>query len=184
MRILFLDSFETLVVDILAWVIFHLSIGYTTSKIHVDKFNPDRKWYQTKPWEKGGEVYQQIFRVKDWKKFIPSGAALYKGAYEIKNMVSYSVQNVRLWLKESCRAEFCHWMMILPGFFFFLWNSTAGAWVNLAYAILNNLVPIVMQRYNRPRVRKLLLQLERKSNTKEEPAINYAPQTSYSHSYR
>lgn len=184
MRILFLGTFETVVLDVVAWVLFHLSIGYATSKLNIERFNPDRKIYLTKPWEKGGEIYQQVFRVKDWKKYIPSGAALYKGAYEIKNLITFSAQNVRLWLKESCRAEFCHWMMILPGFFFVLWNSTTGAWINLVYAVANNLVPIIMQRYNRPRVRKLLYQLERKSNSKEEPEIIYAPQTSYSHSYQ
>jgi len=73
--------------------------------------------------EKGGEIYQKIFRVKSWKKLILSGAALYRGAYEVKHITEYSVENVRLWVKESCRSEFCHIVMILPGFLFFLWNS-------------------------------------------------------------
>jgi len=53
----------------------------------------------------------------------------------------------------------------------------------MAYAILNNLVPIVMQRYNRPRVRKLLDSLERKSNQTEDAFQNYASRNLLSHSY-
>ncbi len=54
----------------------------------------------------------------------------------------------------------------------------------LVYAILNNLVPIVMQRYNRPRVRKVLAQLERKSKQKRESVISYEPQTAFLNSYK
>jgi glycosyl-4,4'-diaponeurosporenoate acyltransferase len=184
MRILFLSDIATVILDIVAWVIFHLSIGYSCSKISIERFNPEKWWYQTKPWEKGGEIYQQVFRVKNWKKLIPSGAALYRNAYEIKHLTDLSVDNVRIWLKESCRSEFCHYAMIIPGFFFFLWNSVeAGRWM-LAYAILNNLVPIVMQRYNRPRVRKVLAQLERKSKQKRESVISYEPQTAFLNSYK
>lgn len=183
MRILFLSDIATVVLDIVAWVIFHLSIGYSCSKIPIERFNPEKRWYQSRAWEKGGEIYQIVFHVKNWKNIIPSGAALYRNAYEIKNLTNLSIENVRLWLKESCRSEFCHLAMILPGFFFFLWNSVeAGGWM-LAYAILNNLVPIVMQRYNRPRVRKVLAQLERKSKRKSEPTITYEPQTALLNSY-
>jgi hypothetical protein len=43
---------------------------------------------------------------------------------------------------------------------FFLWNSIKGGWWMVAYAIANNLVPIILQRFNRPRMRKLIAQLE------------------------
>jgi glycosyl-4,4'-diaponeurosporenoate acyltransferase len=183
MRILFLSTGETIVLDIIAWLIFHLSIGYVTSQIPIDRFDPNKKWYQTRPWEKDGQIYQKIFRVKDWKRYIPSGAALYKNAYEIRRITTFTVQNVSTWLKESCRSEFCHFAMIIPGIFFFLWNSVTGGWIMMIYAIVNNLVPIVMQRYNRPRVRKLLDSLERKSKQTEDAFQNYASGNLLSHSY-
>jgi glycosyl-4,4'-diaponeurosporenoate acyltransferase len=183
MRILFLSSIATVFLDIVAWIIFHLSIGYFCSKIPIECFNPEKWWYQTKSWEKGGEIYQKIFHVKKWKKLIPSGAALYRNAYEIKHLTNLSADNVRFWLKESCRSEFCHFAMILPGFSFFLWNGVeVGGWM-LVYAILNNLVPIVMQRYNRPRVFRVLAQLERKSKQKSEIEISYESQTALLNSY-
>jgi glycosyl-4,4'-diaponeurosporenoate acyltransferase len=183
MRVIFLTPNQTFVLDIIAWIIFQLSIGYATSKIPAAIFDPNESWFQTKKWEKGGEIYQKFFRVKDWKGIIPSGAALYKGAYEIKHLATFTVQNVTTWIRESCRSEFCHWVMIIPGVFFFMWNSSNGGWANVAYAIANNLVPIIMQRYNRPRVRKLLTQLENRTNIKGEPPVIHAAQTNYSHSY-
>ncbi len=64
------------------------------------------------------------------------------------------------WLKESVRAEICHWAMIIPCFLFFLWNNFALGLGMVAYAFLNNMFPIIVQRYNRPRMRKLLAHLE------------------------
>ncbi|MHB8134950.1 MAG: glycosyl-4,4'-diaponeurosporenoate acyltransferase CrtO family protein [Anaerolineaceae bacterium] len=183
MRILFLSNIAKLILDIVAWVIFHLSIGVWCSRIPTERFKPEKWVYQTKPWEKGGEIYEKIFHVKSWKGLIPSGAALYRNAYEVKHLTNLTIENARLWIKESCRSEFCHFAMIFPGFFFFLWNSVEGGWWMIAYAILNNLVPIVMQRYNRPRVYKVLAQLERKLKQKSEIVFSYEPQTALSNSY-
>jgi glycosyl-4,4'-diaponeurosporenoate acyltransferase len=184
MRILFLPTFDTAILDIIIWVCFHLSIGYSCSRIPVSFFDPRARLYQTKAWEKGGEIYDRIFHVKAWKKWIPSGAKVYTGAFEIKNLPSFSLDYVDTWLKESCRAEFCHWMMILPGFLFFLWNGAEGAWWMVAYAVANNLVPIIMQRYNRPRVRRMLEQIQRKSLRRMEYPINLESQETLSHSYQ
>lgn len=183
MRIFFFDDITTVILDVIAWVMFHLSIGFWTSKIPVDVFNPQHSWYMTRIWEKGGEIYQDLFRVKDWKKYIPSGAAVYKNAYEIKHIKAFTVNNVTRWLKESCRSEFCHWVMILPGFLFFLWNSTIGGWIMVVYAFLNNLVPIIMQRYNRPRVRKLLNRLKNEAAREMEIEIYLDHPQTLSHSY-
>lgn len=184
MRIFFFSNAATVILDIVAWIIFHLSIGYSCSRIPIERFNPEKRWYQTKSWEKDGEIYQKIFHVKNWKNWIPSGAALYRNAYEIKHLTNLSAENVRFWLKESCRSEFCHFAMILPGFFFFLWNTVEAGWWMVVYAILNNMVPIVMQRYNRPRVRKVLTQLERKSKQEGEISVSYAPQPALLNSYQ
>ncbi|MFZ3070668.1 MAG: hypothetical protein WA110_06065 [Anaerolineaceae bacterium] len=183
MRIIFLEPGVTFIVDILVWVFFHLSIGSWSSRLPVESFNYDSRFYLSKTWEKGGEIYQKLFKVRSWKKFIPSGAALYKEAYEIKHLTEFSVENVRIWLKESCRSEFCHWIMILPGFLFSLWNNVGMEWVMIAYAVLNNAVPIIMQRYNRPRVRKLLTKLEAKARLQEEGLPIYENQQAFSHSY-
>jgi len=171
MQIIFLDQAHTFLLDIVAWVGFHLSIGYLSSRIPLMWLNPNHPFFQTLPWEKGGEIYQRWFRVRDWKRIIPNGSALYKGAFSIKNLNNADLAYLQRWLVESVRAEVCHWIMILPGFLFFFWNNVVVGWVMVAYAFLNNLVPIIMQRYNRPRMRKLLAQLERKCSRTHDVAL-------------
>lgn len=183
MRIIYWDPTITIIADILIWVVFHLSIGYWCSQLPIDRFDYNQWSYQTFKWEQDGEIYQKLFRVKDWKHFIPSGAALYKGAYQISHVNEFTVEGVKIWLKESCRSEFCHRIMILPGFLFFLWNEVTVGWIMVAYAVLNNLIPIMMQRYNRPRIRKLLARLEEIEKKKAMETGIYEKQEAFSHSY-
>lgn len=83
----------------------------------------------------------------------------------MQNLESANLDYLKTWIKESCRAEICHWAMIVPGFLFFFWNSVQVAWWMVAYAFANNLIPIILQRYNRPRVRKMIKVLERSTSS-------------------
>jgi len=156
MQILFLDPAPTLIVDIVTWLIFHLGIGYWCSQMPLERFNPDRRFYQSFHWEKGGKVYQELFRVRAWKRFIPQGSKLYRGAFSLQELPCMDLPYLERWLKESIRAEFCHWMMMVPSLFFFLWNNPVMGWVMVAYAVFSNFFPIVAQRFNRPRIRHFL----------------------------
>lgn len=183
MRIIYLEPVETLIVDILAWVVLHLGIGFLSSRIPLKWLHPECKLFQTFAWEKDGKIYDQIFHVCSWKHIIPNGSAVYSGTFSIKNLKTFDLDYLRRWLKESVRSEICHYIMIIPGFFFFLWNNVVVGWLMVAYAFINNLVPIVLQRFNRPRMRKLLAQLEKKILLKgENPEIYGTPKT-LSHSY-
>lgn len=182
MQVIFLSPIETIIIDILAWVVFHLNIGYLSSKIPLQWLNPNRRFFQAFSWEKDGRIYDQIFHVRAWKRFIPNGSALYRGTFSIKKLLTYDPAYLERWLVESVRSEVCHWLMIMPGFLFFLWNSIIGGWLMVLYALLNNLVPIIMQRFNRPRMRKLLAQLKKSTFVNDEFVVMYAPQQALSHS--
>lgn len=158
---LYLNPLETIFLDIIIWVIIHLCLGYCSSKIPLNWLNTDNPFFQTFSWEKGGQIYQKLFHVRSWKRFIPNGSRLYRGAFSINNLPTNDTVYLERWLKESIRAEICHWMMIPPGFFFFLWNNVAVGWAMVAYAFLNNLIPIIMQRFNRPRIRMFLVKAKR-----------------------
>mgnify|MGYP000860136703 FL=1 len=107
MRKIFLTGIQTFFLDIVMWVIFHLSIGYWSSRIPVNLFNPESLLFKTRKWEKNGLVYEKVFKIRSWKDHFPSGAAFYQDAYEIQHIDEFSIENVRTWILESCRSEFC-----------------------------------------------------------------------------
>ncbi len=156
MQIIFLDLMQTLILDVIVWAVLHLSIGYISSKIPLEQININHWFFQTFKWEKDGTIYDKWLKVKSWKKYIPNGSALYKGSFSIRRLQTFDMEYLTRWLKESIRAEICHWAMTFPCTLFFLWNNVVLGWLMVAYAFLNNLVPIVAQRFNRPRVRRML----------------------------
>ena len=174
MQIIFLDPLITFFVDILAWVVFHLGIGFSSSRIPLSWLHPEYRFFHTYKWEKEGMIYEKIFHVRSWKHIIPNGSAVYRGMFSIKNLPTNEPEYLKRWLKESVRSEICHYLMIIPGFLFFLWNNVFVGWLMVAYAFLNNLVPIILQRFNRPRMRKLLTQIEKKNLQKGELPILHA----------
>ena len=179
----FFDPLETLVVDIFAWFWIHLGIGYLSSRIPLRWINSERKFFHAYGWEKEGQIYERLFHVRSWKHLIPNGSAVYRGAFSIRNLKTMDIAYLERWLKESVRAEICHWAMIFPGFLFFLWNNVVMGWLMVIYAFLNNAVPIIMQRFNRPRMRKLLVQLKRQHEQKGEKTF-YVQQPALSHTYK
>ena len=185
MQIIFLDPVQTILLDILAWTVIQLTIGYLSSRIPLDRLDYNQWFFQTFKWEQNGEIYEKLFHVRSWKHLIPNGSALYPNTFSTKNLPTRDPGYLDRWLKESVRSEICHWMMILPCIFFFLWNNETMGWVNVAYAILSNLPLIILQRYNRPRMRRLLAQQEKKTVKKDS---SYTPKQELSkqeltHSY-
>lgn len=183
MRLISIPDDHALLVDILVWIIIHLSIGFGSSRIPIAWFNVQQFLYRSYKWEQGGKIYQRLFRVHSWKSLLPNGGALYPNTFSIRRLNTYTIEYLERWLQESCRAEFCHWMMILPGFLFFFWNNILLGWWMVFYAVLNNLFPIIVQRYNRPRMHHLLNQMRRKSPTKVIISEKCEKEKIYSHSY-
>ena len=61
MQIIFLNPIQTILLDVIAWLIIQLTIGYCGSKISLDQLNPDQSFSQTFSWEKGGRNLREIF---------------------------------------------------------------------------------------------------------------------------
>lgn len=173
MRIITLNTPQTILLDVIAWVIFHLGIGFSCSKIPLKWLNPDSKFFQTHKWEREGRIYQKLFHVRSWKHLIPNGSGLYKDGFSLKNLTTSDPKYLIRWLKETIRSEICHWLMVVPGFLFFLWNDVILGWVMVAYAFLNNLPVIFVQRFNRPRIRKLIALVENSELSGNEITLTY-----------
>lgn len=79
-----------------------------------------------------------------------------KKGYKKRELDNFSEENLVRFLRESCRAELTHWLVILPFWVFGFFLTATETWVMLLYGLLANLPCIIVQRYNRPRFLKLL----------------------------
>ena len=63
---------------------------------------------------------------------------------------------LRLFARETRRAELAHWWAMCCGLLFVLWNPPLAAALLIGYGVVANLPFIVIQRYNRFRIHALL----------------------------
>jgi glycosyl-4,4'-diaponeurosporenoate acyltransferase len=156
MRVIFLPETWTIIICIILWPIFQASAAVLCLKIPDRFFSPKLFFYKVHTWEKDGKIYTKIFKVHRWKRFLPDGGAVMKAGYKKKYIVDFSKNNLQKFLVESCRGELSHWLAIFPFWLFGLIAPPQVMWLMLAYALIINLPCIIVQRYNRPRVLRLL----------------------------
>ncbi|NLW88799.1 MAG: glycosyl-4,4'-diaponeurosporenoate acyltransferase [Clostridiaceae bacterium] len=163
MRILFLPETWTLVLCFIVWPILQVGAALLCLFLPDRVFSPDRFIYRTHSFEKQGRIYDSIFRVSRWKHLLPDGGTVWKKrGYAKRRLLNFSEENLRKYLVESCRAEMTHWLAIFPFWVFGLFTPPFVPWIMLAYAVVINGPCIIAQRYNRPRIQRLLGKMKKK----------------------
>jgi glycosyl-4,4'-diaponeurosporenoate acyltransferase len=164
MRLIYFPTFWTIVIDFIAWFIIHIGVVATMVRIPAKHFDPNHWLYRSRKWEGEGNVYQEVFKIKKWKQYLPDGArVLGRLGFPKKQLNNSSAKYFGAFLIETCRAELTHWTLILFAPLFFLWNRPGVGLFMIFYALLENVPFIIAQRYNRYRFRRLLEQNRLKS---------------------
>ncbi|UJL46158.1 glycosyl-4,4'-diaponeurosporenoate acyltransferase [Virgibacillus sp. NKC19-16] len=156
MQIIELSNTWTVIIDIIVWGFFHLGISWLTLKMPIRWFEKNSFLYSIQAWEQGGQFWQKHFRVKKWKSVVPDGAKLFKQGFEKRELSKKDRSFLVTFILESRRAELTHWLCIPPAILFFLWNPPWAGWIMIAYAVLVNVPIIILQRYNRARLERVV----------------------------
>ncbi len=162
MRVIFLPTLWTIVLDFIAWGIFQPGTAGLSMLIPVGKLDPNKSFFRSACWENEGEIYQRLLNIRAWKRLLPSGGAwLNKQGFRMDQIREFTQDYLDRWIRETCRAEICHWLAIPPSLLFFLWNPPTVGWIMIAYALAFNLPLIIAQRYNRPKMQRVLKKVRR-----------------------
>ncbi len=157
MRLIHLPTFWTIVIDFVAWFLIHIFVVVIIIRIPARYFNPSDWLCRTRKWERSGDFYQEFFKIKRWKHHLPDGArVLGRLGFPKKQLSGKSAGYFETFMIETCRAEWTHWIFILFGPFFFLWNPPWVGVFMIFYALAENIPFIMAQRYNRSRFKRLL----------------------------
>jgi glycosyl-4,4'-diaponeurosporenoate acyltransferase len=142
-------------IDIIVWLAVHIAVSLYVSRMPVDSFDPESWLYRVRPWERDGETYQKLLRVKAWKRLLPDGAAVSRSGFRKKRLRGSDETYLRTFILETCRAELTHWGIFLFAFVFFVWNEWWIGMIMVAYAVAANMPCIIAQRYNRSRLKRV-----------------------------
>ena len=125
-----------------------LVVGHSINAICHNKMNYNRWWFSEKKFEP--KLYK-FLRVKKWKKHLPT----YNPEYY--NVREHSVEEI---IQVTCQSEIVHELNMLLSFvpvIFTIWfGSLAAFLITSSVAFCFDGIFVIMQRYNRPRLRKLL----------------------------
>lgn len=118
--------------------------------------------YRPFPFEDEGKVYLSL-KINRWQKKLPDMSRILPMLMPAKKLDSCTVEKVTVMIQETCTAEFVHLAVSVFGLYgIVLWPGAGGITLSLLFILLGNIPYILIQRYNRPRLLRLLKRLESK----------------------
>ena len=129
-----------------------LAVGYAIDGIFHNRMDYTRKWFREKSFER--PLYE-ILKVKKWKKRVPTFRPEY---FDLKS------QSMEALVQVTCQAEIVHEINMALSFIpilFSVWFGSLGVFIiTSCVAFLFDGVFVVLQRYNRPRMLRLIKKSE------------------------
>ena len=152
------------VLNIICICFIHLFGSWICLKIPRGWFKINDWLFRNYWWEEKGKFYRLI-KVKKWKEFLPDGAKLFKAGFQKKRLQEMKEDYYHEFLLETKRAEFTHFVTLIPLFFFFIWNPIEAYLLIILYGLIANGPCIIVQRYNRIRLSKVVRKINQKKKS-------------------
>ena len=118
-------------------------------------FHHDKFPYVLYPFENEGRVYEKL-RIRSWQRKVPDMSRIFPKLMPPKKYSFNESHRLPEMIRETCVAELIHWLLCFAGVHCIsIWRGGGGTLVAVLN-ILGNLPFILIQRYNRPRLVRLM----------------------------
>lgn len=144
------------ILNVWIWGVLSVGAGYLYHRRPVTSFDHDSWLTRLLAFERDGRVYERRLRILRWKDQLPEAGGLFAGGFSKRTALSRSTGYLERFVVETRRAEVTHWALLAAGPFFFLWNPWYAGVLMLVYAVAANVPFIIIQRYNRARLLRIL----------------------------
>jgi glycosyl-4,4'-diaponeurosporenoate acyltransferase len=141
------------VVDAAVWAGWGTVVAGVASRLPADRFMTDGHLTRLRRWEQDGRFWRRT-AVHRWKARVPELGALFGGTSK-RHLPGGPQRMVRM-MAETRRGEVVHWAAALPVLAMPLWGPGWVAGVMVVYAVCANAPCIIIQRYNRGRLARLV----------------------------
>ena len=129
-------------------------------------FSYDRFPYKSFPFEKNGKIYLKL-KINKWQSKVPDMSKIFPDLIPAKKLLDNSEEALNVLIKETCIAELIHWMFAVIGLAgLWICPNVWGGLIIFVYVVVGHFPFILIQRYNRPRLVKLLKRMQ-KSHQKQ-----------------
>ena len=130
-------------------------------------FHGDKFPYKSFRWEQEGRIYRRI-GVHKWQEKLPDLSRVARGMVPKRMKADMTARDVRTLIAEECVAEHVHTVLCIVFLYVAeFWES--GTWFLLwCIYTVGNLPFIIAQRYNRPKLVRILKRLEKRACGKKQ----------------
>lgn len=149
-------SFKLIRANLLIFILISLAMTFICEKLPKKLYYYKRWMFKERHWEKGGKIYDTVFKVKKWKAKLPEISDFMRWRFKKKHLAETNSNYLSVFITESCKAEFTHWLIIISTVIFYIWNGFFSGFLMFLLATILNFPYIIIQRYNRPRLLRLI----------------------------
>jgi glycosyl-4,4'-diaponeurosporenoate acyltransferase len=143
------------VADGALWAVWSAVCGYVAHRIPPSRLQRDRL-LAIRGVERDGRSYERILRIKAWKDALPEAGSVFRGGMSKAHLPGHDRESLGRFAAETRRAERTHWAILALAPAFFAWNPWWLATAMLGYGVAANVPCLLVQRYNRARLLRIL----------------------------
>lgn len=127
--------------------------------------HPDQFPFRTYAWE---EKLWKALKIRSWQAKVPDMSKVFPKLMPAKALTQKTAQDLPLMIQETCVAELTHGLLCLAGLYLLkIWPGVGGILLTVIYIVFGNLPFLLIQRYNRPRLQRLLEKQSRRTKREE-----------------
>lgn len=141
--------------DAVVWATWSGLVGYTAHRLPLHRVARDGPLTRLRAWEQSGRAYERL-AIRRWKDRLPEFGAVFRGGVSKRALPSRTTSDLDRFAAETRRAELVHWTIPVITPLFALWNPPWLLAAMAAYAVVANVPCLVVQRYNRGRLLRVL----------------------------
>ena len=140
--------------NVIAWVAIGTIVGTWRARQSIDVVSRVGPCTRLRSFERGGELYVRVLRVRSWKRLVPE-AGTWFGGMNKRRLPALNDGGLQRLAVESLRAEKTHLTMLAVTPAFVVWNDPLPFLLNVCFSLVINVPPIVVTRFNRHRLARL-----------------------------
>lgn len=138
------------------WLTVSVVVGWWANRWPADRLDRPGPLTTLRGWERGGAFWQRTLRVSRWKDRTPEAGALFASGHSKRHLRARSTEGLVHFRRETIRAERVHWLILASTPIHLLWCRPTVAAGMVVFGLVANLPFIVIQRFNRGRLVRLI----------------------------
>ncbi len=142
--------------NISTWVMWFFIVGFCVSKLSDNFLAKDRIFTKLFDFEKETIWFNHYLKIDKWKDKVPELGNFFGKGFPKRSVGQAEVSHLQLFIRETRRAEIAHWIMTAGWIFTIIFNPLWAIVFNLFFAHVVNFPCLLIQRYNRVRLLRVL----------------------------